>query len=144
MRVLLYFACLFAMAGYAWWQGDKEERWGALLLLAGSLLTLLAGSPAGRRFTSVETGILLVDATVLLGFLALALLSDRYWPLWTAALQVIGVLGHLAKLADLDMPRNGYSFLQAFWSYPMMLTIVIGTWHHHRRMREMKSSSRGS
>ena len=140
MRVLLYFACLIALTAYAWQRGGREERWGAFLLLGGSLLTLLAGSPAGRRFVDVETGILLVDIAVLLGFLALALLSDRYWPLWTAALQLIGLLGHLAKLADLDMPRNGYSFLQAFWSYPMMLTIAIGTWRHHRRTRETKAS----
>ena len=140
MRVLLYFACLIALTAYSWRRGGREERWGAILLLGGSLLTMLAGSPAGLRFVDVETWILIVDIAVLLGFLALALLSDRYWPLWTAALQLIGTLGHLAKLADLDMPRNGYSFLQAFWSYPMMLTIAIGIWRYHRRTRETKAS----
>lgn len=132
MRVLFYFGCLLATLAYAWWRGGRPERLGALLLIAGSLLTMLAGSPAVRRFASVETGILLVDFATLAAFLWLALFSDRYWPLWIAALQLIGVLAHFAKLADLEMPRNGYAFLQAFWSYPMMLAIVIGTRSSHK------------
>ncbi|HEX8256595.1 MAG TPA: hypothetical protein VF589_03110 [Allosphingosinicella sp.] len=130
--MLFYFFCLFAIVAYALWRGGKWEKLGALTLLAGSILTLIAVSAASRRFADVETGILLVDAAVLAAFLAIALRSDRYWPLWTAALQLIGLLGHFAKLADLEMPRNGYGFLQAFWSYPMMLTILIGTWNQHR------------
>ena len=132
MRVLFFFGCLLATVAYAWLRGGKTERLGALLLVAATLLTILAGSPAVRRFASVETGILVVDVAILAAFLWLALFSDRYWPLWIAALQLIGVLAHFAKLADLEMPRNGYAFLQAFWSYPMMLAIVIGTRSFHR------------
>lgn len=127
MRVVLYFACLVFVVVYAWRRGGRPEQAGALVLLLGSLLTMAAGSPAILRFASIEFGILVVDLMVLAAFLALALSSDRYWPLWTAALQLIGVLAHLAKAADLEMPRFGYAFLQAVWSYPMMLTIVIGT-----------------
>jgi hypothetical protein len=142
MRVLFYFFCLFAIVAYAFWRGGKWERLGALTLLAGSILTLIAVSAASRRFADVETGILLVDAAVLAAFLAIALRSDRYWPLWTAALQLIGLLGHFAKLADLEMPRNGYGFLQAFWSYPMMLTILVGTWNQHRARRRDQGRGR--
>jgi len=138
MRVLFYFCCLLATLAFAWWRGGRAERLGALFLVAGSLLTMLAGSPAARRFASVETGILVVDVAILAAFLWLALFSDRYWPLWIAALQLIGVLAHFAKLADLEMPRNGYAFLQAIWSYPMMLAIMIGTLSFHRaRIRKI-------
>lgn len=131
--MLLFAACLLACCIYAAARGGPPERIGALVLLVGSVLSTALMSPAASRFSGVEMGVLAVDVAVLFAYLALALLTDRYWPLWTAALQLIGVLAHIARLADPDMLRNGYAFLLAFWSYPMLLTIVLGTWSRHKR-----------
>lgn len=135
MRMLLFAACLLACCIYAAARGGTPERLGAFILLAGSLLSAALMSPAASRFSGLEAGVLAVDVLVLLAYVALALFTDRYWPLWTAALQLIGVLAHLAKLGDPDMLRNGYAFLLAFWSYPMLLTIVLGTRAHHKRRK---------
>ena len=62
----------------------------------------------------------------LAAFLILALRAERYWPLWVAALQVIGTAGYFVKLADPDVIRRAYAFALAFWSYPMLLLIALG------------------
>ena len=131
MRMILFAALLFGCLLYTLARGGWPERAGALLLIAGSLLTLAVNSPLPARYADVETGILIVDVAVLLGFLALALFTDRYWPLWTTALQLLVVLAHLARLGDPEMMRNGYGFLMAAWSYPQLLAIALGTKAHH-------------
>ena len=132
MRMILFAVLLSACLLYALARGGWPERAGALLLAAGSVLTLAVNSPLAERYAGVEIGILVVDVGVLLGFLGIALFSDRYWPLWTTALQLLVVLAHLAKLGDPEMMRNGYGFLMAAWSYPQLLAIALGTMAHQR------------
>jgi hypothetical protein len=98
-------------------------------------------SPAAGRFATVELGVLAVDLLVLAAFVAVALKSDRYWPLWTSALQFAGVLVHLARLADPEMMRNGYAFLLAVWSYPMLVTIAVGTRAHRQRVKRRSAET---
>lgn len=135
LRVAIYYALLLAVTGYAAGRGGRSERAAALVLLAGSILTRIALTPAAHRFTGFEANALLVDLAVLAGFTVIALRSDRYWPIWLAALQLIGVLAHLAKLADPAMMRTGYAFLAAVWSYPMLALIAFATWSRHRLRR---------
>jgi hypothetical protein len=131
----LVFAVLLAgCCGYAFLYGGPPERVGAAILAVGSILTLVAVSARGMRFHSVEGGVFLVDVAALFAFLILALYSERFWPLWVTALQAIGVAGHAVKLADPGVIWRIYAFVLAFWSYPMLLLIVIGTWNHHRRV----------
>lgn len=133
MRMLLFAVLLLGCLLYAFWRGGWPERVGALNMFVGSVLTVLVNSPLSTRYASVEVGILIVDVAVLIVFLALALRTDRYWPLWTTALQILVVLAHLARLADPEMIRNGYGFVMAAWSYPQLLAIGLGTWWHARR-----------
>lgn len=133
MRVALYYTLLLAVLAYAWLRGGSAERIGASIALAASLLTQAAYSPLGGRFDNVETAVLAVDVAVLGCFVTLALHSERYWPIWVSALQLIGVLAHIARLADPSMIRPGYAFILAVWSYPTLALIAAGTWRHHRR-----------
>jgi hypothetical protein len=135
MRMLIFAACLLACCAYAFARGGRAEKVGAVTLLVGSVLSAVAMSPAAARFATVEVGVLMVDLAVLAIFIALALTTDRFWPLWVSALPLIGVLAHAARLADPEMMRNGYAFLLAVWSYPMLLAIALGTRAYHRRER---------
>lgn len=133
MRMLLFAALLIGCLAYALLRGGWPERAGALNLFLGSVLTVAVNSPLSTRYTSVETGIFAVDVAVFLVFLAIALISDRFWPLWTTALQLLVVMAHLAKLADPEMLRPGYGFLMAAWSYPQLLAIALGVRARNRR-----------
>jgi uncharacterized membrane protein len=135
MRTIIFATLLVGCLAYAFARGGRPERVGVLILIVGSVLTVVANSPLPHRYASVETGVLVVDVGVLLAYLALALLTDRYWPLWTTALQLLVVFAHLAKAADPEMLRNGYGFILAVWSYLQLLIITMGTRAHHRRSR---------
>jgi hypothetical protein len=131
---IAYFSLLFGCWAYALLRGGAPEKVGNSIMLVGSVLTVLAVSGPATRFASVEVGIFAVDAATLVAFLILALRAERIWPLWVTALQGIGTAGHALRLADPSLIRWGYAFALAFWSYPMLLLLVLGTWSHQRRL----------
>ena len=134
--MLVFAALLAACTLYALARGGWPERVGAVNLALGSVLTLAVNSPLAIRYASVEIRIFLVDLAVFAVFLLIALLSDRFWPLWTTALQLLVVMAHLARLADPEMIRPGYGFLMAAWSYPQLLAIALGVRARRRRAPE--------
>jgi hypothetical protein len=124
---------LLSGCGYAFWRGGPPERLGATIFVAAVVLTRVAISGAGTRYSSVEVGVFVVDLLTLAALLALALFSNRLWPLWVTALHIIGTTGHAVRLVDPTLIRWAYAFVLAFWSYPMLLLLVLGTWNHQRR-----------
>lgn len=130
---LIYWAVLCASCGYAAWRGGTPERAGAAIMAIGSVLSVVVTSDMGVRFRGAEIGIMIVDAAVLVAFLAVALRSDRFWPLWAAAFQAIAIATHVAAVANPAVFWFAYALAQGFWAYPMLLAIVIGTWHRNQR-----------
>ena len=128
-----YFVLLALTCGYALLRGNLDARIIAALCVTGTLATLLSLSPLATRFTGLETGALIVDLGVLAGFVAVALQSSRFWPLWVAGLQLTSSLAHLLKAADVDL-FYAYGVAMAFWSYPILLILAVGTWRHRRRV----------
>ncbi|MCY7280679.1 MAG: hypothetical protein LH610_07260 [Sphingomonas bacterium] len=93
-------------------------------------------SPLAGRYSRVESGVFIVDLAVLIGFTAIALRSDRFWPLWVAGLQLTTILAHLLRAMDLNLIPQIYAVAARFWVYPIFLIIVIGTWRSHQRSRD--------
>ena len=129
----IFIPILFAVCTYAWWRGGADERIVALTCLAGTAATLLVISPLRQRYAGVEEGLLLVDLAVLAGFITVALRSKRFWPLWVAGLQLTTSLGHVLKGIDQDLLPRAYGAALQFWSYPILIILVVGTYRRHRR-----------
>jgi hypothetical protein len=129
----VFIPILFAVCAYAWWRGGVDERSVALTCLAGTAATLLVISPLRQRYAGVEEGLLLVDLAVLAGFITVALRSKRFWPLWVAGLQLTTSLGHLLKGIDQGLLPRAYGAALQFWSYPILVILVVGTYRRHRR-----------
>lgn len=127
---VLLFGCWF----YSLARGGGPERVASTVFVVGSIVTALVANEAAARFRSIEIGILAVDVAALAAFLAIALCAERLWPLWLTALQLIGTAAHLARVTDSAMIPWGYAFALAFWSYPMLLLIILGTWNHQKRL----------
>lgn len=132
MRMLIFAALLAGCLIISFGRGGWPERIGAMNMAIGSVLTLLVNSPLSTRYASVEVRIFIVDVAVLLVFVALALRTDRFWPLWTAAMQVLVILAHVARFADPQMMRNGYGIVMAIWSYPQLVMITVAAWQFGR------------
>jgi hypothetical protein len=130
----IFIPLLLAVSIYAWWRGGSDERAVALACLAGTAATLLVVSPLRQRYSGVEEGMMLVDLAVLAGFVAVALRSKRFWPLWVAGLQLTTSLGHILKGIDQDLLPRAYGAALQFWSYPILVILAVGTFRTDRRM----------
>jgi len=79
--VTLFWLLLLASCGYALWRGRKYERMAALVFIAATVSSILWESPVQHRYVGIELTNLIVDSGVLVALIAIALLSDRFWPL---------------------------------------------------------------
>jgi hypothetical protein len=134
MSPLLYWTLLALTCGYALSRGRADERITAIVCVLASILTAAVLSPLHTRYTGIETGELLIDVATLGVFVFVALRSDRFWPLWIAGLQLTTSMSHLLKAVDLDLWPKAYAAAEKFWSYPILIILVIATWRGHRRM----------
>jgi hypothetical protein len=136
-----FFGILLSTFAYALWRGRSDERIAASVCLLATVATRFAISPLTERYTGVEVGLLLIDGAVLAAFVAIALRSKRFWPLWVAGLQLTSSLSHLMKVVEIDLLPRAYAAAAVFWSYPILLIIIVGTWRTHRRsLREASAA----
>lgn len=129
-KIVLVLVVLFALI-----RGGRDERIVASLCFAGTLATMIVLSPLGERFAHIEMGVLAIDIALLGGFVAVALRSCRFWPLWVAGLQLTTICGHLLKTVSADLLPQAYAAALYFWSYPILLILAVGTWRSYSRRK---------
>lgn len=134
LRVYVFIALLVLATGYALARGGAPEKVAAGLFLAAFVASMLVQSQFPVRFYGVELGVFIVDCAMLAALLAVALRAERFWPIWMTGLQAVAVAAHLAKMANPAVIPWAYAAMLAFWSYPMMAMLAIGTWRHRQRM----------
>lgn len=141
-RFYIFWAVLLVTCGYALWRGRSDERIAAGVCLLATIATRFAVSPLSQRYSSLETGLLLIDALVLAAFVAIALRSARFWPLWVAGLQLTTSMSHLMKAIDADLLPRAYGAAAALWSYPILLILAVGTWRGQRMLARTADNPR--
>jgi len=86
-------------------------------------------------YSSVEWGVMAVDLLTFAAFTFVALTSDRFWPLWVAGLQLTTSMGHLFKAMESNLMPLAYAAALRFWSYPILIILVIAVWRSQRRAK---------
>jgi hypothetical protein len=142
LRVIFFWLLLLMSCGYALWRGRKYERIAALVFISATVLSILGHSPHDR-YVAIETSDLIIDTSVLAAVIAIALASDRFWPLWVAGLQLVDSLSHLMKAIDATLLPAVYGAAERFWSYPILLILFIGAWRQNRRSRSVPKALSG-
>lgn len=138
----IFWVLLLVTCGYALWRGRKYEQLAAIICIVASVVSVLARAPLHQRYEGIEIGDLIIDSAVLVSFVAIALRSDRFWPLWIAGLQLTISMSHLFKAIDSSLLPIAYAAAERFWSYPTLIIIAVGSWRQHRR--RMASPALGS
>lgn len=141
MSPLLYWTVLTLTCGYALSKGRTDERVVAVVCIVASIVSPLVLAPWVQRYSQFEAGEFVVDVTVLGVFIAVALRSDRFWPLWIAGLQLTSSMAHLMKGVQLDLLPQAYAAAAKFWSYPILIILAIGTWRTARRRAAERSEA---
>lgn len=133
---LSYWLLLTSVAAYALWRGRGDERAAALVCVVATAASVLVNSPLTRRFAGVETGVLVVDLLTLGAFIAIALRTKRFWPLWVAGFQLTSTFAHVLKAVHFSLVPQVYAAAERLWVYPIFLAIVVGTWRTQQRLRK--------
>lgn len=134
-------ALLLLCCGYAIVRGGRDSRLMAATSIAATALTLFLLSPITHRYGGVEEGVFVVDTLALVSFVAIALWSDRFWPLWISGFQLTSLLAHVLKTFDYALLPYAYAAAMRFWSYPIVVVIAVGAWRHHQRLARIDSST---
>ena len=129
MIPVLFTIVLFSGCGVALWKGHFSERMIAVALLTGAFVSPLVETAA---FAFPEVGVLAVDSALFVLLLGLALVSDRFWPMWAAGFQIVGTLIHVARFVDASIWPKAYITAEAFWAYPVLAALGFGTWFEAR------------
>lgn len=121
VRIAVYYLLLLTVNWIAWRRGDRDTRIAAAICVIASLASLAMMSFELRQ---VQLDIAVIDLVVLALFVALAMRTDRFWPLWIAGLQLTTVLGHLLRLLQPELVNIAYAAAMRFWSYPILLILL--------------------
>lgn len=123
---LLWNATLVLSVGVAALRGGRPEWAVAVACLLASLATPLVQL---GRYEQTEIGVMLVDLTLLAVLAGVALTSNRFWPLWALGFHAVGATIHLARMAQPMIVPTAYANAAAFWSYPVLLALLFGSWN---------------
>lgn len=112
-------ACAVALA----W-GGRDGRWGAAMVISASALTMVLSD--ANSWLNTNMAVMMVDAAMLMGMVALAMVSRSYWPMWFAAFQLIGTATHLATIMVPTIVPMLYQMMSGLWAIPTLLAMVLG------------------
>ncbi len=126
---IIGWSALIASVAMAFRWGGLDERFAAIGFFVATLASNAANS---SLYGHTEVGILAVDVALLVGLLVLALRSDRFWPMYATAFQLVAVTVHIASMAEQGNFAWAYAVALIFWSYPVMITLMVGTWMEAR------------
>jgi hypothetical protein len=143
IRPIIFWTLLLSSCGYALWRGRRYERSAAIVFISATVASVLLSSPYRLRYLGIETGDLFVDSAVLIAVLTIALLSDRFWPLWVAGLQLVDSLSHVMKAVDMTLIPRAYAAAERFWSYPILIILFIGAWRQQERLKNDQAQRGG-
>lgn len=125
----------FGLCGLAIWRGGWPERTVAITLLVTMVLTPLVQTGAGEH--GLEVGMFLVDTFFMLVVIAVALKSDRWWPLFCGAFAMLAAVSHLARTLDDQIGQFSYISATVMWSYGTVYALGAGVfeleWRKRRR-----------
>lgn len=129
----------FGLCGLAIWRGGWPERTVAITLLVTMVLTPLVQTGAGED--GLEVGMFLLDTFFMLVVIAVALKSDRWWPLFCGAFAMLAATSHLARTLDDQIGEFSYISATVMWSYGTVYALGAGVWELEWRKRRLAAKA---
>ena len=106
-------------------RGGWAER-GAAIAMVGAWLTS-AYAQNIRQEIGPQVGVTIIDLLLLAVLVWIALVSNRWWPMWAAAFHGLGAMLHLAVLLDQKIMGRAYFIAGAVFSFLTVLALFLGS-----------------
>jgi len=117
--------------------GGRTGRAGSAIFVGATVLTAM-GAMLDPTWTSTSYAIFAVDAVCLILLMALAMRSNRFWPIWAVGFQTVAVATHIATLLIPEIVPKAYYAMLSFWSIPILWVMAVGT-HKDRKYEKKKA-----
>jgi hypothetical protein len=124
LKAAIFYSALAVVVALAFTRGGRDERLAATAMLMAAAATPLLVS---HQFAGLEAGIVLIDITLFLALSAIAMQSDRFWPLWAAGFQLGALVVHFASAQLPQLVPAAYAETLVIWSYPVLSSLLVGT-----------------
>jgi hypothetical protein len=115
---------LILSTGLALWRGRWPERIGAMAMIIAWIAS--AALHDASQLRGPQSVIMAIDIMLFLVLLAIALKSDRWWPMWACAFHGLSVVLALAMLADPRVWSRAGFIASGVFSYLTMLALFLG------------------
>ena len=127
----IWLAAMIAVSAYAFLRGGRPERTVAIANIVAYLATIAVQNR--QDWFHPQWSMLTVDVAFLALLVGMALLVDRYWLLFAAAFQLLGVVTHLAIIADPSVRSLAYLRSLGIWGYMVLVALAAGAYGVTRR-----------
>lgn len=119
--------------GFAMWKGEEPERAFAGFYLVSWLATMLLQHRSDLYH--LQYGIVAIDLVVLIFLIGLTWKTDRVWPSWALAFQLLVVAGLLIPWFDIRLPVWSHLAVANIGALGVLGSLVVGTfwvWQERR------------
>ncbi|HEY5410808.1 MAG TPA: hypothetical protein VIJ94_08775 [Caulobacteraceae bacterium] len=120
----IWTALMLAVAALALWRGGWPERTIAFGMVVDSIASGILQNT--RDWGAPQWADLAIDVIYLAVMIWVALRSDRWWPLWAAAFQVISIAIYVARMVDPRVGALAPFTAGVIWSYLILVVVAIG------------------
>ena len=119
--------------GFAMWKGEEAERSFAAIYLVSWLATMLMQNRSD--LFHLQYGIVAIDLVILLFLVGLTWKSQKVWPSWALAFQLLALTGLLIPWFDLRLPTWSHIAVVNLATLGLMGSLAVGTfwvWQERR------------
>ena len=124
IRLFLGYSVWLFVLGLGLWRGERPERTVALTHLIAIFVTPVA--QAHIITTNPDLGIMSVDLVVMAILLWVALRSDRWWAMFSAAFFLVTIGIHAIKITRPDTSQYVYAPALVFFDYLALYALLAG------------------
>ena len=132
MAAYTFWTALIIVALAALRYGDRSARMVACAYVLAALASGLLW-PAIGRYRHVEWTVFVVDLLLAVFLVTVALDIRRWWVVCASVLQIVTVLGHVAKAIKPDIWPLAYAWMMQASSFPSLLALAGGIAASHRQ-----------
>lgn len=136
---IIFLALVAVSCGAAAVLGGRDGRRVAFLYVLAIIGTHYARL-VEPSWASPHLPVFLVDLTLLMGLVTVALSSQRYWTIWIAGLHVLTVASHASVFFIGSFDARAYFVMESVWSPVKLVILLVGVLMDWGRGHETRQS----
>lgn len=131
----IFLALVAISCGTAALLGSRDGRWIAFLYVLAIVGTHYART-LERSWAAPHVPVFVVDLALLIGLVAVALNSRRYWTIWMAGLHLLTVTSHVSVWYVGVFNPRAYFVMESLWAPIKLVVLLLGVLLDRRREYE--------